>query len=137
MYVITHLPTKTHFGSHSRSMHRAMSTSHVYGFKTFMDAKYVGDHLATFKRSADRFPKRLEMKQYLETDLTDAVDQELWIERVEQPDAFARWLSLQGLELRMVHLCVHNELIYFQEVEAVHVKTTVQEIAKAFDEQMK
>lgn len=135
MYIITHLPTKTHYGSHTRRLCRTTSESHLYGFKTFTDAKYVGDHLATFMHDSNRFPKRLEMKLSLETELKDALDADLWIEHIKHPDEFARRISLQGLSLRMITVFSNNGKLSFQEEEVYDMKTSFYQIANELNKQ--
>lgn len=80
MYIITHLPTQTHYG---RSNPRFPKTR-IYTFETFEHAKLVGDSLATFHQKFNRFPKTQNVYQLDASTLTrDALESELWINTID------------------------------------------------------
>ena len=107
MYILTHIPTQTHYGRSSSKF----SKSRIYTFETFEHAKQVGDSLATFHTKFKRFPKTRKV-YHLPVPENDALESELWIEKLDErmvstinDRSLAMVLTKQDMSEEILHFC--------------------------------
>lgn len=117
MYTIVHLPTKTHYGFHVNTNYANSPKTYIYCFPTFADAKRIGDRLATFKSKKNRFPTRFEINLYNNHGLIDALEEEIWIDKIEKQ--FMNKLYLHGLGTCIIESQIKHGHVFINDKDLI------------------
>jgi hypothetical protein len=117
MYTLVHLPTKTHYGFHINTNYEKSPKTYIYCFSTFSDAKRIGDRLATFKSKMNRFPTRFEINAYTDDGLIDALEEDIWIDKIE--NIFMNTLYLHGLGTCLVDTQIKDGNVYINDIDLI------------------
>lgn len=126
MYTIVHLPTKTHYGFHVNTHYENSPKTYIYCFSSFSDAKTIGDRLATFKSKMNRFPTRFEINSYNGDRLIDALEEEIWIDKID--NMFTKKLYSHGLGTCLVDTQMKDGNIYIHDKDLIMDYPNIQQM---------
>ncbi|QOI90271.1 hypothetical protein QKU58_gp060 [Pyramimonas orientalis virus] len=101
MYFIRHLPTKTYYGLYTYKNNT--SNTSVVCFRTYEEALHIGNSIASFHKSTQKYPSMDSLCNFEKNKLTsDALDMDLFIEKINMGDEFVTSIFNRNLNLKVM-----------------------------------